>query len=332
MKQQDFEDEISIPQAKALFNRGVYIEDDLFLIDNIIASNLPHNKKKTKCVVILICEEGEIRFESDGHTITAGENDVVLLNIGQVIDNNKVMSSNYRGKAILINPNELPMLAEDFSNTAHLRGQLTQIDKIKLNEQEMTHSNDDFYQIADLLKNTYPNKSTLAINLIKIILQIAIAKSYRNHKKLFKKSEQQFEAFTLLVDQYVSISRHVSEYCKRLGISSTQLEHIVREYTGYTPLKYIHGKLLNRICIIAESTSISQMPNKKIAEWVHFSSFSAFSRFIQQNLHMSLTKYRHLKSDQQLHIIRRTILDQTAALKDLPKSDIQASQAPLLFG
>ncbi len=331
MKQQDFKDEISIPQAKALFNnRGVYIDNDLFLIDNIIASNLPHNKKKTKCVVILICEEGKIKFESDGHTITADENDVVLLNIGQVVDNSQVMSSNYRGKAILIDSNEIPMLAEDFCDTRHLRGELTQIDKIKFNEQEMTHSNDNFYQITDLLKNAFPNKFALAINIIKIILQIAITKSYRNHNSQIKKSELQFEAFTLLVEQYVLTNRHVSDYCKRLGISSTQLEHIVREYTGITPLKYIHTKLLNHICIIAECTSISHMPNKKIAEWVHFSSFAAFSRFIQQNLHMSLTKYRHLKSDQQHYIIHRTILDQISVLKALPRTYIQEGSAPRL--
>lgn len=326
MKNLKFEGEISIPQAKSLFQRGTSINDDIYLIDKIIGSNLPKNKKETKCIVILICEEGKIRYEKDGHTIFAEKNDIILLNCGQTTSQYKVLTSTYQGKAILVNPEKIPMLAENFCNTNSLRKQLNESNPIKLTESERKSSAFLFLQTINYIEKQYANNFALAINQIKIILHIALGKKAFNAKNE-PYPQRKFEEFTNLVDQNLLLNLPVSDYCRRLGISMTSLESIVKKYTGKSPLKYIHAHLINRICIIAECTHMSI---KEIAKYAHFPNETALSRFVKRELSMSLSTYRKLKPEKQQSIIPHTILDRNAVLKALPKIYIQEYLIPLL--
>lgn len=331
MKSLDFENEISIPQAKALLGRGTFLGDEIYLVDNISNNNLPQNFKKSKCLVFILCEEGQIRLEINGETIYAEKNDMILITSGQSISYFKTLSSHYRGKAIFIATSNIPFLAEHFCDTLTLKRMLIDTNKVTLNEEEMEYQRYNFSQIVSFVKKEHPHKQALAMCLIKPILFCALEKKNTTtncHPQ--NKKEELFLRFEQIVNQRLLEHLQVSEYCNIIGISNSQLESLVYEFIGYKPIKYIQERLINRICIMLESTTPKSLPISEIAKRTHFSSASALSRFAKRMLHMSLTTYRHLEPAQQHRIIRRTILDQTAALKDLPKSDIQASQAPRL--
>lgn len=311
MEQPKFEREISIPQAKALFTRGTYLDNDVFLLDNVIGNNLPQCKKIAKCLVIIICEEGKIRFENNGKTLFAEKNDVILLTMGQIVDHYKVLSSTYKGKAILVDPKNMPMLADLFCDTNSLTQKLNQNTKIKLSEEEIMIFQKLFYQILTFINSEDCNtKLAFAITLIKLILQTALAKVTDTY--VYKNREDNiFYKFVQLVDENLLQHLTIKDYCQQLNISRTSLETIVHKHLGnYTPSQYIHLRLTYRICIMAINTNEKPLPTKAIAKRCHFPNTTALARFVRREINMSLTAFKNLEPDAQLDIIHHTIPDQ----------------------
>ncbi len=331
MEQLKFENEISIPQAKALFPRGMYINDDVFLLDNVIGSNLPRYKKVAKCIVIIICEEGRIRFETKGKTVFAEKNDVILLTMGQSVNHYKVLSSSYKGKAILVAPQKLPMLAELFCDTNSLSQKLNKNDKIKLSEEEMYNSQKNFYQIQTFINSEFHNKKlAFAMTLIKLILQTVLAKTVDPYLNM-DRDDRNFYNFVQLVDENLLQNLTIKEYCQQLNISRTTLETIVRKHLiDYTPTKYLHLRLTYHICIMARNTSRKVLPTSAIAKRFHFPNTTALARFVKREINMSLTTFRNLTPDAQLDIIHHTIPDQILLLEASPRTYKQEGSIPPL--
>lgn len=327
MEEPQFIKEISIPQAKALLPHGIFCNDDIFLAEDILGKNLPTNEKDIKCVTIIFCEKGRIRYEVNGHTVFAEENNVIINTIGQHVNHYKVLTPYFQAKVILVNSDSISFLTEDFSNNLTSRRKFDIIEAIKFTEQEMYNTKVFFSQIIDFLtKPAYNRKFNLAISLIRTIVQMALDK--RISVEEYEKDKQIFYDFIDLVELNVLGRLSVSTYCKQLGISRTTLGKLVYKYKGKKPKEYINERLLNRICILAECTSSQQMPIKKIAEHTNFRDTADLSRFFFKMTKKSLSEYRKLEPEMQHRIIHHTIFDQTAALADLPKTYIQECQAP----
>jgi len=334
MENLEFEGIISIPQAKSLFGRGIYIDNSIYLIDSISDYHLPQHKKECKCIVIIICEQGKFRFDTNGETIFARENDILLLTSGQQVSNYKILSGIFKAKAILIDEKEIFHLANGFCNVPYLIQRLKETNKITLNSKEMDLSENMFdqttYNIIDKNRNQ-TNKYNFAIHYVKIILHNALTKqdtrtndTRRNHWDIFN---QFCEKVRLNFTQHLSIA----EYCKLLNVKESKLERIVKDFLGISPIEYVHKILINYICIVAECTSAQKMPIKTIAARTHFHNQASFSRFVQKSIKMSLSKYRSLTPAQQSQLIDDTILDQKAVLAGLPRTCIREDLVAHLF-
>lgn len=316
-----FEHEISIPQAKSLLGRGVWLDDEIYLIDNITEKNLPKDDKETKCFVILLCEEGKIRFDTNGQTIIAEKNNIIILSMGQKVSNYKVLSPIYRGKAIFVNSKEINYLTEDFCNAITFKRMIDSTDLIKVNDNIMTDYENLFVLIChQLTDKSQKNKLPFALNLAKIIFQLVLEKCSCDFNDKLSQEEKLFNSFSDYVQENVLKHLTVTQYCKDLEISMTHLENIVQKYKHQTPKEYINEKLLNYICIISECTTPKTMPMWKIAEFTHFNSPSALAKFFKRHLKMTLTDYQKLlKAGRQLDKVHYTTLDQIVVLKALPK-------------
>lgn len=327
--QSKLSDVISIPQAKLQYGGDSFYQDDLYLINKIIAQDLPKSSKTTECIVIIFCEKGKIRFETNGTTIIAEENDILFLSYGQEVSGYKVMSPKYVGQAILINTKLMEEIEfEGYTNNG-LMSKLKHTDKIKISSHDMFHCNILFSIINEALitPNNYTQIAT-AKTLTKGILQLVLSKAPTVTNEAISQEERQYIEFTNLVDEKKTQNLQVAEYCQELDISETHLNHIVHKFAGTTPLKYIHKRLIIQICIIVENTSSKAMSNTKIAERIHFRSATELSRFFKREVHITLSKYRHLTPDERLHIIPYTTLDQIAPQAVLPKTYIQEDSAP----
>lgn len=328
--QSNLEHVISIPQAKQLFSRGSFYDNELFLIDNIVGSNLPRNSRITKCIVIIFCEKGKIKFDTKGSTIIAEENDMLILSYGQKVSDYRVMSSDYSGQAIFIDPKLMQEIEyEDYSNKCFLTNKMRRIDKVKLSSHDMFHCNHLFTIIREALSEpSNYEKIASAKTFTKGILQLLLSKVQSLTSERLNADERQYIEFVNLVEEKMTLNLQVSKYCQELHISEAHLNQIVHKFAGTTPLKYIHKRLIIQICIIVENTSSKSMPNTKLAERIHFRSATELSRFFKRELHITLSKYRHLTPDERLHIIPYTILGQTSLQADLPRTYIQGDLTP----
>ena len=145
---------------------------------------------------------------------------------------------------------------------------------------------------------------------IKGIILLALSKKFSPKHNSFDTEEEIYFQFANLVEEKKAQNLGVAAYCKELFISESRLNKIVHKYAGITPKKYINKKLINRICIVAETTSADSMPIYKIAERFHFRSASELSRFVKREIKISLSTYRCLESVEQQYIIHHTTLDQ----------------------
>ena len=323
-KQNNFANIISIPQAKQLFGRGSFYNNDLYLIDNIVGNNLPQNCKETKCIVIIFCKKGKIRYDTNGTTIIAEENDILFLTNGQKVSEYKLMSPDYIGQAIFIDTKLMEEIEfEGYTNNC-LMSKLQYTDKIKISSHDMFYCNILFAIICKALCDpTNQERINSAKSFTKGILQMVLSKAPATTNEAISPDERQYIEFINLVDEKKTQNLQVAEYCQELDISETHLNHIVHKFAGTTPLKYIHKRLITQICIIIENTSSKAMSNTKLAERIHFRSATELSRFFKRELHITLSKYRHLTPAERLHIIPHTILDQTSPQADLPRTYIQ---------
>lgn len=330
-KEEIFQKEISIPQAKALFHKGTCFDDEILLIDNIAEKDLPSERKESKCIVIMICEEGKIRFETNGETIFAEEKDILIISKGQYVDNYKVLSPMFRAKAIFIDNKDMPLLASIFCSIHELNQKLQNVNKVRLTNREMDNSEQIYLFAQNHISNKIYDKMhfAFAISFITILLHIALAKATSTTEEI-SKNEELYRKFTKIVRENLREHLSVSKYCAILGVSNSYLGKIVHKYANKSPKQYIQEELINHICIIAECTSPDKMSVKDIANWMNFPTQAEFSRFVQRHIKMSLSRFRNLKSDQQPYTIHHTILDQSSALADLPKIYIREDLDPLL--
>ena len=330
MKTNNFYEEISIPQAKATFPNGTFRKDDFFIIEGLTFKEFPKHCKEVKCITIILCEEGKLRYEIDGHTVIAEKNDIIIYSLGQRVKNYKILSPTFCCKAILINADCLPMLKESINNKLMLEKKLLDTDTIKLEVDEMESTCWYFTEIKKFTSRSRQNSYFQpAIKLIEVIIQMVLEKVEDIKEKELTNDLRLCNKFIEKVDEIVLLHKPVSFYASQLDISNSTLEKIVRKHIGSTPLAYIHKRLINRICIMAEATTKQSLTIKEIAERTHFKSVSALSRFVRSHISMTLSAYRKKSPAEQLRIIHHTNLDQIAVLKVLPKSDKLEYSIPL---
>ena len=337
MERAIYYNEISIPQAKSFLPKGVFSNNEIFVIDDINADNFPVNSKYVKCIVLIFCENGKLRYDIDGHTVIAEQGDMIILSMGQKVSNYKVLSSTFHAKAIFVSIDCIEHLAQNYYTPNTLRLHLLATDIIKFDNQEISKNSLFISLIKEYLTSPkYRQRLQLSIDLTKNILHKALDRNEypREDEDLPKSNERLiFEQFIKLANENINNRNPISFYCKEINISRTYLEKIVNQQTGKTPSKLLHKSLLYQICILAErNTEKGKIPIKTIAKKTHFPSEASLSRFVKRELNMSLTQYRHLRPELQQNIIHHTIAVQNFESTAPSRIDRPEHSVPLPFG
>lgn len=323
--------EISIAQAKEIKSECKFLNDEICYIEDIDVEDLPSEKMEVKCITLILCLEGTLRYDTNGHTVIAEKNSILYFASGQHVDNFRVMSSTFKGKALLIKTSNISQLAENFTNISTLTNKLNSIDKVKI-------GTDDIYSINCLLTqiktfmDKKQNRYQMTFELVHVIIELSLSQAifYDKYDEQTK-DLQLFEQFVDSVEKNIFTQRNISEYHKLLNISPGKLEKIVRSTIEQSPREYIQKRLVTYVCLIAEYTNKKQMPIKKIAELVHYKNQCTLSELVKKHIGISLKQYQNLEPEQQHRIIHRTKADQNAVLKVLPKTYIQEDLIPDLF-
>jgi AraC family transcriptional regulator, transcriptional activator of pobA len=103
-----------------------------------------------------------------------------------------------------------------------------------------------------------------------------------------------FERFLLLVQEHCMEEREVDFYAGKLFITPKYLTEVCKKNSGKTALEWIQNYTTQRLIILLENKSLSFT---QIADTLHFSSQSFFSRYVRKVLGVSPSEYRQRMAD-----------------------------------
>jgi len=103
-----------------------------------------------------------------------------------------------------------------------------------------------------------------------------------------------FERFLQLVQVHCMEHREVEFYSEKLFITPKYLTEICKKNSGKTAMEWIHNFTTQRIIILLRNKNLSLT---EIADTLHFSSASFFSRYVKKMLGVSPREYRERLRD-----------------------------------
>lgn len=98
-----------------------------------------------------------------------------------------------------------------------------------------------------------------------------------------------FELYLQLVQQHCMENRTVEFYAEKLFITPKYLTEISKKASGKTPSEWIENYTTQHLIILLQNT---QLNFSEIANTLHFSSLSFFSRYVRKVLGCSPSQYR----------------------------------------
>ena len=78
--------EISVGYMQRTY-QGSYIENDIFIFDEVNSTSFPQGPWKTKCILLALCLKGSVRYTVDTIDYTVRANDIIIVSEGQVVNN-----------------------------------------------------------------------------------------------------------------------------------------------------------------------------------------------------------------------------------------------------
>lgn len=279
---------ISIPHAILRNERTIHLHENTYLIDHINADNLPKGKNRINCLILILCEKGEIRYEYGGRTYHAYANDLLCLFQPQTIDACKIISKEYEGKAIMLDSKLLYKLAEGYETPAFLYWKITRIHKVSLEAKDVIFFNTSYKGIKFFLSSQKYYKKELSQNTQQLIIHTLLAD--KNDQEYQQDEDKYcFDLFEQEVELEMRHTRQVKKYCDLLNIPIHTLERIVHKYANMSPKEFINYKLIKYVCTIIESTN---MTNHEIAHYLNFSDLSTLCRLFKSKMKKSISTYR----------------------------------------
>lgn len=311
--ERDFTQEISIPQAKAFLNRGCCVGDEFLLIDDMDESCFPYSQRKLNCLLILLCEEGTLFYETNEHKMTAHTHDVSILNINQMFHVRKTPRPHYKGKAIMVAPSQIKKLANDFCSIRALCDRIISVPNAMLDTDSFKEIIHEIQLIQQQLKESSNMKLSFCLTISKFLLQYTLSHPYgiTLHDDTPSPSDSiptyrpsLFDSFENMVSIYLHQHLKIPEYCQLLHTSYAQLAKVVKEQVKLTPQKYIHLRQVNLICTLIEKTTLS---NQEIAQREHYKTSSQMNRLFKNEMQISINTFRCLTPCQQQNKVLHTI-------------------------
>lgn len=315
----DYYDELSVEQAKATPKGGYFIDDDIFIIENLNKDSFPTNRRKIKGYLFILCENGNMDCVIGNKSYYGHRNSLFLLQTNDYIDNITIPSVDFQGKAILIAPKGFKYIV-DSDKRLEFTQKMTTTHHLLLDSNNATLFKCNFFILKnEFICNTKNSKSN-AYNLIKIVIQHIfeeiptinrqvtdnqLSDSKKNSgKEIFKK-------FMLYTEDSNYRYATIATYCNICNKSYTTLERIFKRETGVTPHQYLKEIQTKDLHAILKQASPS-LTVEELAKHFHFTSISSFSRHFKKEMGTSPKSY--LKQNNkylQSHTTLDTTLDQT---------------------
>lgn len=312
----DYYDEISVEQAKATPKGGYFIDDDIFIIENLNKDSFPTNRRKVKGYLFILCENGSMDCEIEDKTYHGHRNSIFLLQTNDYIDNITIPTVDFQGKAIFIAPKGFKYFV-DSDNRLEFRQKMMTTHHLLLDRKNANLFNCNFTILKKELTCITKYSKSNAYYLIKIAIQNifeGIPTANIEDAQLLDSKENRNNKIYQEFIQYTQDSNYryetIATYCKLCNKSYTTLERIFKRKMGITPHQYLKEIRIKDLHAILEQASPS-LSVEELAKHFHFKSISSFSRYFKKEMKESPKSYLKNKKRLLSHTTPDTTLDQT---------------------
>lgn len=275
-----------------------YSDGELAIINHLTFCSRMHATQIDK-VFIVICSQGELRFEMDG-TDYAITKDEVFVGYPNAIYNHFEATYDLRCRLVSLSKTLLQEMLYPNQNIWNKTLFLKKHYIIHLSEEEVAMQN---CMNTVLTYNLKSNKSTFRKEIIHSLVQCVIYELCRTLSTFVQsESSQETNQRKILFDRFISLltsndikKQPLSYYADKLCVSTRYLTMVCREVSGRTAYDWICDYVQNDVRFYLLHTNLSI---KEIAVKLGFCNLSFFGKYVRENLGKSPSEFRRqLKDD-----------------------------------
>ena len=275
-----------------------YSDGELAIINHLTFCSRMHATQIDK-VFIVICSQGELRFEMDG-TDYAITKDEVFVGYPNAIYNHFEATYDLRCRLVSLSKSLLQEMLYPNQNIWNKTLFLKKHYIIHLSEEEVAMQN---CMNTVLTYNLKSNKTTFQKEIIHSLVQCVIYELCRTLSTFVQsESSQETNQRKILFDRFVSLltsndikKQPLSYYADKLCVSTRYLTMVCREVSGRTAYDWICDYVQNDVRFYLLHTNLSI---KEIAVKLGFCNLSFFGKYVRENLGKSPSEFRRqLKDD-----------------------------------
>ena len=273
-----------------------YTDGELAIINNLTFSARMH-ATQIDMVFVVICSQGEFRFEMDGSEYMISKDDV-FVGYPNAIYNHFETTPDLRCRLLCLTKSLLQeMLYPNqgiWNKTLFLKKHYI----FHLSDQEVIMQN---CMNTVLVYNLKSNKTTFRKEIIHSLVQCIIFELCRTLSTFIQtENTQETNQRKILFDRFISYlsasdvkKKPLSEYADKLCVSTRYLTMVCREVSGRTAYEWICDYVQNDVRFYLLHTNLSI---KEIAVKLGFCNLSFFGKYVRENLGKSPSEFRrHLK-------------------------------------
>ena len=284
--------EVTISEAKKIYETDYYIDDDLLLFNSVADIPLPSEPRRLNCLLIALCTQGKAQYTVDTTERSVKGGDIIIISEGQITDN-FMMSRDCDGIAIMLSYNFI----HEIIAGSHEQSALFLFSKshpvFSLSPEEEQNILNYIKLIKEKVeeKEHHFRKETVKLLIAAMISDVSniIYKIQNGNNTKRTRAETIFNDFIRLVEQNYKEIRRVSWYGHQLCITPKYLSETVKAVSHRTPNEWIDNYVSLEIRVQLKKSTKSI---KEISEELHFPNQSFMGKYFKEQVGMSPSEYR----------------------------------------
>jgi len=268
------------------------LDNDLLLINNIKDVPLPDSARRTNCIMIGLCTQGEARYSVDTREFSVHPNEAFIVSERHIIDNFH-LSYDFEALCMVVSINFFHEIIRNVSEMSALFLYSRNHPVMHYDEKEQ-HIFKNYFEV--IRSRITDNSNHFQKDLIRTLmlamfydLSNVIYRAKQGNEKSQSRPDAIFTQFIKLVEDNCRQERRVSWYAKQLCITPKYLSETVKQVSRRTPNEWIDNYVTLEIRVLLKNTTKSI---KEITKDMNFPNQSFLGKYFKENVGMSPSKYR----------------------------------------
>ena len=286
--------EIDVAQTKKNYPNESYIGNDLILFDSFGDVPMPTEARRMRCLFVALCTSGRAQYTVDTHRRTVEQNDVSILNEGQVVGN-YLLSRDCNGLAFMMSYDFFRSVISGIHELSALFIFSRTHPVFHLSPEQSQTLKEYFFLIKKKVDDkNHHFRRELTGSLVKALIYDISNRIYEIQQEIDMDKKQTraetiFTHFIRLVEQHFRRERRVGWYALQMNITAKYLSETVKAVSKRTPNEWIDNYVTMELSVLLKNSTLSI---KDITKQMNFPNQSFLGKYFKEHVGMSPSEYR----------------------------------------